>query len=200
MIDFWVANCVSARLISLSLHLSSSFSSVAGPGCQSEAAVGSPQATDVPAWQLGSEAARALLGQGRLRADRQYPSRQASRRGGRSLGRADSWTADLVCPRHRANRGPRRVPVEMAIGAALRVGAAPRRPNHPPEVGRLFAATRSHTYRQKMQRSFAAESLAPFGAVDEMLADDYSMENQQEAAEHFMVSELTAPRSSTTAG
>jgi hypothetical protein len=69
-----------------------------------------------------------------------------------------------------------------------------------PRSGRLFAATRSHTYRQKMQRSFAAESLAPFGAVDEMLADDYSMENQQEAAEHFMVSELTAPRSSTTAG
>jgi hypothetical protein len=27
--------------------------------------------------------------------------------------------------------------------------------------------------------------------VDEMLAGDYSMENQQEAAEHFMVSELT---------
>jgi len=142
MIDFWVANCVSARLISLSLHLSSSFSSVAGPGCQSEAAVGSPQATDVPAWQLGSEAARALLGPGRLRADR------------------------IILPRS----------------------------------GRLFAATRSHTYRQKMQRSFAAESLAPFGAVDEMLADDYSMENQQEAAEHFMVSELTAPCSSTTAG
>ena len=40
-----------------------------------------------------------------------------------------------------------------------------------PRSGRLFA-TRSHTYRQKMQRSFAAESLAPFGAVDEMLAGD----------------------------
>ena len=42
-----------------------------------------------------------------------------------------------------------------------------------------------------MQRSFAAELLAPFEAVDDILAGDYSMERQQEAAEHFVVSELT---------
>jgi hypothetical protein len=57
--------------------------------------------------------------------------------------------------------------------------------------GRLFPATRAHTYRQKMQRSFAAEFLSPFEAVDEFLAGDYSMENQHEAAEQFEVSELT---------
>jgi len=57
--------------------------------------------------------------------------------------------------------------------------------------GKLFPATRAYTYRQKMQRSFAAELLAPFQALDEMLAGDYSMEKQQDAADHFKVSELT---------
>ena len=42
-----------------------------------------------------------------------------------------------------------------------------------------------------MQRSFAAELLSPFEAVDEMLEDDYSVENQKDVAEHFEVSDLT---------
>jgi hypothetical protein len=57
--------------------------------------------------------------------------------------------------------------------------------------GKLFPATRAYTYRQKMQRSFAAELLSPFEAVDEMLPGDYSMENQLDVAEHFEVSPLT---------
>ena len=52
-------------------------------------------------------------------------------------------------------------------------------------------ATRSSTYRQKVQRAFAAELLSPFQAVDEMLGGDYSMESQQDAAHHFGVSALT---------
>jgi Zn-dependent peptidase ImmA (M78 family) len=42
-----------------------------------------------------------------------------------------------------------------------------------------------------MQRSFAAEFLSPFDAVDEMLSGDYSLENQQEVADHFNVSPMT---------
>jgi Zn-dependent peptidase ImmA (M78 family) len=42
-----------------------------------------------------------------------------------------------------------------------------------------------------MQRSFAAELLSPFDAVDDMLQGDYSAEAQQGAAEHFDVSERT---------
>jgi hypothetical protein len=42
-----------------------------------------------------------------------------------------------------------------------------------------------------MQRSFAAELLSLFEAVDRMLDGDYSGEAQQDAAEHFQVSELT---------
>lgn len=52
-------------------------------------------------------------------------------------------------------------------------------------------ATRAYTYRQKVQRSFAAEFLSPFLAVDGMLGYDYSMENQQDVAEYFQVSPLT---------
>ena len=37
-----------------------------------------------------------------------------------------------------------------------------------PHGGRLAPATRSYTYRQKMQRSFAAELLSPFEAVDDL--------------------------------
>jgi Zn-dependent peptidase ImmA (M78 family) len=42
-----------------------------------------------------------------------------------------------------------------------------------------------------MQRSFAAELLSPFDAVDDLLDGDYSAESQLDAAEHFKVSELT---------
>jgi len=52
-------------------------------------------------------------------------------------------------------------------------------------------ATHSDTYRQKVQRAFAAELLSPFQAVDHILDGDYSTENQQEVADHFQVSDRT---------
>jgi hypothetical protein len=55
----------------------------------------------------------------------------------------------------------------------------------------LHPATRATTYRQKAQRSFAAELLSPFTAVDEMTAGDYSDERLQEIADYFEVSSLT---------
>ena len=57
--------------------------------------------------------------------------------------------------------------------------------------GPLVAATRSSTYRQKLQRAFAAELLSPFDAVEEELRGDYSDEQQEEVAAHFNVSPLT---------
>jgi hypothetical protein len=55
----------------------------------------------------------------------------------------------------------------------------------------LFPATKAYTYRQKMQRSFAAELLCPFEALADMLHGDYSAEAIEEASEYFSVSELT---------
>ena len=54
----------------------------------------------------------------------------------------------------------------------------------------LSPATRSFSYRQKMQRAFAAELLSPIVAVDEMLKGDYSEEKQTEVATYFKVSPM----------
>jgi hypothetical protein len=47
------------------------------------------------------------------------------------------------------------------------------------------------TARQKCQRAFAAEFLCPIDALVDMLKGDYSESAQEEAAEHFKVSEKT---------
>ena len=57
--------------------------------------------------------------------------------------------------------------------------------------GTLHPATRAYTYRQKMQRAFAAELLSPFSAVFAQLKGDYSNEAQADVAAYFKVSELT---------
>ena len=61
----------------------------------------------------------------------------------------------------------------------------------PGETDPMRAVTKSYTYRQKAQRAFAAEFLAPIDAVDAFLAEDYSEDGQNEAAEHFQVSPYT---------
>ncbi len=53
----------------------------------------------------------------------------------------------------------------------------------------LSPATRSYTYRQRMQRAFAAEFLCPIDSLVDFLKDDYSEENRQEASYHYRVSE-----------
>ena len=58
------------------------------------------------------------------------------------------------------------------------------------EADRLHPATRASTYRQKAQRSFAAEFLSPFNEIEHALGGDLSDEAQQEIAEHFQVSPL----------
>ena len=55
----------------------------------------------------------------------------------------------------------------------------------------LYPATRTYSYRQKVQRAFAAELLSPFESVNGMLDGDCSEEKQNEIAEHFRVSPLT---------
>jgi len=55
----------------------------------------------------------------------------------------------------------------------------------------IMPATRAYTFRQKAQRSFAAEFLCPFGATEDMLHGDYSSEAIEEVSEHFDVSTLT---------
>ncbi len=56
--------------------------------------------------------------------------------------------------------------------------------------GRLFPATRAYTYRQKLQRSFAAEFLCPSQALVVFLSGDFSGEAIDDAAAHFNLSQL----------
>ncbi len=58
-----------------------------------------------------------------------------------------------------------------------------------PGAGRLFPATRAHTYRQKLQRSFAAELLCPFEVLVNFLDGDFSEEARDDAAGHYNISE-----------
>jgi hypothetical protein len=152
-----------------------------------------PSAGEVPAWRLGAEAAGALRAQERLGPPaiedatlaRLAGVEAAALTSGVSSGNI-SFALDRtriegrVVLRSRWHSGRR---FELARLLADRLVAPP--------PGRLHAATRAYTYRQKMQRSFAAEFLSPFEAVDEMLAGDYSAEAQQDAAEHFQVSDRT---------
>jgi hypothetical protein len=55
---------------------------------------------------------------------------------------------------------------------------------------KLRSATDVSTYRQQLQKAFAAEFLAPIDAVDEFLAGDYGEDKQDEAAKEFTVSPM----------
>lgn len=79
----------------------------------------------------------------------------------------------------------RRFELARLIGDRLVFRQLNKSPEH------LYPATRSYSYRQKMQRAFAAELLSPFASVDEMLGGDYSEERQREVAAHFKVSPMT---------
>lgn len=148
-----------------------------------------------PAWQLGAEAARALRAQEGLGDD--------------AIG--DDVLCSLVGVVSGALQETRANPT-LGISFALKqVGDSGRillRSRHMTgrrfELARLLGdhllsqsgealvpATRAYTYRQKVQRAFAAELLSPFDGVLSLLDGDYSEENQLEIAGHFKVSELT---------
>ena len=145
-----------------------------------------------PAWFVGQQAARSVREQLRRR-DQPLKDRQLTellavdprvlfdRRTAPmsfSLTQADRNAAIVLRSRWKTGR---RFELARILGDQL-IGA---------DDHRLSPVTRSYTYRQKMQRAFAAELLAPFEAVDDLLAGDYSDEQQQDVAEHFQVSPLT---------
>jgi hypothetical protein len=152
-----------------------------------------PQIGEVAAWRRGTEAAQELRAQEGLGAGSISNGRLASmsgvaasnltkRTGSSDLSFAldNSDNTGHVVLRSKWKTG-RRFELARLLGDRIAGGG----------TGRLFPATRTHTYRQKLQRSFAAELLCPFEAIDDMLQGDYSEEKQEECAEHFSVSPLT---------
>ncbi len=148
---------------------------------------------ETPAWLLGSRAAQRLREREKL-GDRKVASKalfQMAGIGARGAERAARGNASFsfsldrgdgsgqIVIRRRGKEGSR-FDVARLLGDRLVVCGADR----------LRAATHAYTYRQQMQRAFAAEFLCPFEAVEDILRGDYSAEAQEEAARHFEVSPL----------
>lgn len=152
-----------------------------------------PRRGDAPGWLAGAEAARALRDQQGLNghpisdelladmAGVQVAALQDRRIGGLAYALDKNSGSGKVVFRSKWSTG-RRFELARLLGDRL-IGAT--------GAGQLFPATRTYTYRQKVQRSFAAELLSPFENIDAMLDGDYSEESQQDVADHFQVSDLT---------
>lgn len=151
--------------------------------------------SDTPAWRVGADMANALreqegLGDGLLKnqALAQFVGvDQAVIKGSRTAASGVSYMVSeqggqrdgRILLRSKWEEG-RRFELARLLGDILA--------GH---EGTLHPATHAYTYRQKMQRSFAAELLSPFNAVRNMLQGDYSPEAQSDVARHFNVSVLT---------
>nr|HAQ92925.1 hypothetical protein [Afipia sp.] len=148
----------------------------------------------IPAYRVGASAARALREQERF-GEKPISSRKLAEIAGVDQAVIDDrrGSPDISFALDEVHKNASRVVLRSKWRSGRRFELARLlgdRLARPP-IGRLLPATKAYTYRQKMQRSFAAEFLSPFSAVDEMLAGDYSMESQQDVAEHFDVSPLT---------
>lgn len=153
-----------------------------------------PAIGQTPAWQRGAEAAKALrtqekLGDGpisnaRLAALAGSPPTVLDNRSsakGFSFAYSETQNDGYITLRARVATG-RRFELARLIGDRLAGGSG----NEP-----LLPATTTYTYRQKMQRAFAAELLCPFDVLTDMLRGDMSGDAIEEAALHFDVSERT---------
>jgi hypothetical protein len=145
------------------------------------------------AWQQGRHAAKALRLKERLGASpvstarlRQLLGTSGARHGSTGGKSPLSFLLDegaghtRVILRSRWDTG-RRFEMARLLGDHLLFGAD----------ATLLPATRAYTFRQKAQRSFAAEFLSPFGVIEDMLQGDFSPEAIEEVAEHFDVSTMT---------
>ena len=152
-----------------------------------------PQIGQVPAWMRGVQAAQLLRDQEKFGTEPISNDRLAEMAGvdvaalskaagGSDLSFAidDHEDAGHVVLRSNWETG-RRFDLARLLGDRIAASAN----------GPLFPATHTYTYRQKLQRSFSAELLCPFEAVDGMLDGDYSEEMQEDIADYFKVSPLT---------
>lgn len=148
---------------------------------------------EVRAWVRGAEAARLLrskeqIGAAPISNERlaAWAAVSAATLTEKSIGRGFSFALDenatkgRVVLRSKWETG-RRFELARLIGDRLAGGAS----------GKLFPATRSNTYRQKLQRSFAAELLCPFEPLMDKLNGDFSSDSLKDAADYYNVSELT---------
>ena len=157
-----------------------------------------PRVGMVAAWRLGEQAARLIRDQeildGQPISDEMLPNFAGTRRN--AISDRYKYSGDISFALDRDDRHARlslrskwetgrRFELARLVGDRLFASHTTR----PAE--RLFPATRTYSYRQKMQRAFAAELLCPFTTVDEMMDGDYSEDKQNDVAEYFNVSPMT---------
>jgi hypothetical protein len=148
---------------------------------------------NVAAWKRAVTAAKALreqeqLGMGPIGNDRLCGLSGVSKMAVRSDKKLDFFsfvldegpTKGTVVLRSRYETG-RRFDLARLLGDRVAAAAG----------GALKPATRTYTYRQKLQRAFAGEFLCPFDALADRLQGDFSEEAIEEAATYFNVSVLT---------
>jgi hypothetical protein len=147
----------------------------------------------VPAWKRGAEAAKALREQVTLGAAPISDTRLCEMAGvslsvitGDIESSPISFVLDQDVSGRRVALRSRR-PVGRRFNLARLIGDLVTQDSN----GRLFPATNAHTYRQKLQRAFAAEFLCPFEPMADMLHGDFSPESIEEVANYFNVSEMT---------
>lgn len=167
----------------------------ASPGAGVSLSGGVPQASgsQVPAWRVGVTTARSLREQERLGCEPLSGKQLADMLGTlpECLTDTSSASKNLSFALDGTREASKIVlrsawPESRRFDLARLLGDRLLREAEP-----LYPATRTGTYRQKMQRAFAAELLSPFEAVDAMLDGDYSEEAQEEVAEHYEVSSRT---------
>lgn len=156
------------------------------------ASAGINRTSETPAWMVGARAAQLLREQQRL-GNASIPDElltalvgvDSGVLGGTSSANSMSYAFDTgsnlkkIVLRSKYLDG-RRFELARVLGDRLLTNE-----------GALFPATKAYTYRQKVQRAFAAELLAPFEEMVNMLQSDYSDENLHDVGEHFGVSDMT---------
>jgi hypothetical protein len=152
-----------------------------------------PNKLDVPAWQVGTAAAKALRVQEKLGSGLINNKRLAEMAGTQIAAVTTKIKGDIRMS-FLLNQG-----TEFSKIVVLAPRVEGRRFNIARLLGdsildrggALHPATGASTYRQKTQRAFAAELLSPFEAVEDMMRGDYSDDMQGEIARHFSVSPMT---------
>jgi len=153
-------------------------------------------AFDEAPWKRGAEAARALREMTKLGAapisnqrlaemagveDRALTQTTAATGRSKTAFALDKNSAESRVVLHSKWRTGRRFELARLLGDRIAYHSGEK----------LLPVTHSFTYRQKLQRSFAAELLCPFEPLLEMLHDDFSADAIEDAAEHYDVSEQT---------
>ena len=143
-------------------------------------------------WQIGAGAANTLRRREGLGDDPVSDHRLAELYGVEKRALADGCAnGEMAFALHEGDRGSRAVlRSKWKIGRRFEVARLLADSLVVPTQDRLRPATGAYTYRQKMQRAFAAEFLCPVESLVGFLEEDFSEDAREEAAERFGVSPL----------